>query len=82
MMRLPHSSRLEQKNRYVKDNKSFTQTGSVQQIGRKAVGRPVMGLQEITLFRSGLPKVAFLHLHIGRDGKILKGVLWEACYFV
>lgn len=79
-MWLPHSSRAEQKNRYVKDNKSFTQTGSAQQIGRKVVGRPVTGLQEITLFRSGLPKVAFLHLHIGRDGKILKGMLREACY--
>lgn len=44
------------------------------------MGRPVTGLQEITLFRSGLPKVAFLHLHIGRDGKILKGMLREACY--
>ena len=68
-----HSSRSEQKNRYVKDNKSFTQTGSVQEIGREVVGRPATGLQEITLFRSGLPKVAFLHVHTGRDGKILTG---------
>lgn len=61
-----------EKNRYVQDNKSFTQTGSARQIGRKVVGRPATGgLQEITLFRSGLPEVAFSQVHTGRDGKIL-----------
>lgn len=45
------------------------------------VGRPATGLKEIILFRSGLPKVVFLHLHTGRDGKILRGMLREAFYF-
>ncbi len=38
-------------------------------LGGKVVGRPL----RVTLFRSGLSKVGFLNLHIGRDGKMQRG---------
>lgn len=36
-------------------------------------GKACKGPLKVTLFRSGLPKVAFLHLHTRRDGKIQRG---------
>lgn len=36
-------------------------------------GKACSGPLRATLFRSGLPKVAFLHRHTGRDRKTLRG---------
>lgn len=74
------SAPFKKKKRDVRDNKSFTQTGSVRQTGRKVVGRPLTGLEAITLFGPGISKVGFLHPHTGRDGKIAERMLREGCY--